>query len=395
MGLFILVYLVPVEMFAERHPLHSDFIVFYKSISFFWQEADIYQPVAFKEFSPFSEGLKIERIHLHLNLNPPLQTVLMSPLGLLSYSQAFAAWWLFSFSCGIGAALLLWLDKGTKTPAALLNMLLLLLAYYPTLLNLFIAQFGLILLLLCSAGWVALRRSHDRLAGLALGLAFSLKLFPGFFVILLVAQRRWRALAWFIGIFIACGIFAGLIAGFDSYRGYLGALREIKVSWYNPIWNASAMGFLSRIFGGTEDMPLADLPRLAHVLHYSLGAALVLANFWLARRDKTSPERLDLAFALSIVSMLLLSPSAWAYYFPLLLLPFLILWRRLGALQLGRNPRALLIFVWFLSTVPNALIPSGTITMNNPIIWFFWNGFYFYTLLLLVVLLINVGVKSR
>lgn len=392
-GLLMALYTVSIETLAEKYPLYSDFIKFHKSALFFWQGQDIYLPIAVTEFQPFPPGMEVTREFLHPNLNPPFQTLLMSPLGLLSYHDAFVIWWVFSLFCGIAAATLISTANKTQTPIAWLAAVALLFAYFPTLVNFKIAQLGLVLLLLCAIAWRALRQGNERLAGATLGLAFSLKLFAGFFLFMLIAQRRWMALSWFLGTFLTCSVVAGAVVGFESYVSYLSVLDQI--TWHAASWNASFQGYFSRIFGGSENLPLVNWPQLTHALTYLFGVALTALNYWLSHSNNANKQtdRTDLAFALGIVSMLLLSPLGWIYYFPVLLIPFWILWGKLGQFQLGRHPRAFLIFAWFLSTVPYPLLPSSE--LNDPMVWFFGAGLFFYSLMLFVILILHTAMELR
>jgi len=72
---------------------------------------------------------------------------------------------------------------------------------------------------------------------------------------------------------------------------HLTYLRVIdQVTWYAASWNASLRGFLSRIFGGSENQPLFNLPGVASGLNLLLSAGLLAALAWTAWRAKGSRE---------------------------------------------------------------------------------------------------------
>lgn len=389
LAFLIVFYTVPINILSQKDPQKFDFSAFYNSTLLFLNGDNIYKKIPHEKFEKTINGIeKIEKGFCS-NLNPPFQTVIMAPLGFLSYSQAFRAWWIFSLCCGIGAVLLLWFELEGRTPIMLLNILIIWLCYFPTLANMVYGQFGLLLMLLIIAGWFSLRHGKERLAGLFLGIAFSLKIFSGFFLFFLLGQRRYRTLIWFIGFFVFSGLFAGLIAGFDSYKNYLLILKEIN--WYASSWNASAFGFFSRIFGGSLNIPLIDCPWLTRTIHYLFGFFFVIASFILSKKDQ-SYGRIDISFSFSIVAMLLISPLGWMYYFPVLLLPLIVLWHETGKCQSNWQLKFFLVLSWCLSTIPHYLIPPKKI--NDPIIWFTWAGFYFYSLILFAALMLYLANKS-
>lgn len=391
-GVLGALYLASISFFS-RQPQSSDFAKFYSSARFFLEGRPIYSPVRVEAFGPLPDGSEATRKTLHPNLNPPFETLLLAPLGLLPYDRAFWVWSVLSLLSGIGTVILL--EHATRSVEGsanrVLGHLILLLCYFPTWANILYGQFSLLLLLLVVIAWVASRSGRDGIAGVALGLALSTKLFAGLFLLFFLIRRRWRLLCWLAVTFLICWLVALLVLGADSYRQYVSVLGT--VTWYAASWNASFMGFFTRIFGGSENTPAINMPRLAYALAYGSSLLLTLTLCWLAwpRRDESSPERFDLAYSLTVVTMLISSPLGWMYHFPLLLIPWLVAWRASGNSPRPRC-RAVIISAWLLSTFPSWLVPSPE--LNQPICWFTSAAVYFYALLLLggilIVLLYSV-----
>lgn len=177
-----------------------------------------------------------------------------------------------------------------------------------------------------------------------------------------------------------CSLSGLFLIGKASHWQYLKTLSTI--TWHSASWNASFLGFFTRVLGGSENTPLLNLPWLAYPLTWGLSFLVVFLLIWVAwpRPQEPTYDRLDLGFSLAIVSMFLLSPLGWMYYFPLLLLPLMAGWRISQNSPRMHLARILLVFAWLLSTMPHFLIKAKEMdTLTN---CFVWAGSYFYALLL-------------
>ncbi len=374
-------YLLSIGVWSA-HPASSDFAKFHASSRFFLEGKNIYSPVPIDAFGPPLESAKVFRETLHPNLNPPFLTLLLAPLGSLEYHVAFWIWSVLLLLCGIaGISLIQHATASTDGIERALRYSILLLAYFPTWASIVYGQLSLLLLLLIVIAWTASHLRKDQVAGIALGLAFSLKIFTGLFLIFFLLRRRWRLLAWLVATFLFCWLVALLVLGPDAYRQWLAVLGS--VTWYAASWNASFMGFLTRIFGGSGNTPLFNLPGLAYGLTAALSLLALACLTWMARpwAAGVPAERFDLGFSFTTVAMLLISPLGWMYYFPLLTLPMLLAWRMAHA----KSHKTAILLAWLLTTVPRELMPAAK--LNEPTVWFTWAGLYFYGLLILGTML--------
>ena len=368
----------------------TDFTAFYASLQFLLQGKDIYTPVPSDAF-----GL-IHTQHTggqtpHPNLNPPFFTLLLSPLGWLSHQAAFWIWSLLSLVCGVIGTVLIQRTSGKQDTDYTLIMLILLLAYFPTFNNILIGQTALLVFMLVAGGWVAARQGRERLSGVLLGLAFAIKLFLGLFIVYFLLQRRWRLATWFL-ITVAASWLLGLAAlGLESYEHYRQALAA--VTWQSYTGNASAYGFFSRIFGGSYSIPLIDAPVLGKVLSYLLTAILLVLLAWLLRPGQriATTVRADLGFSFTLVAALLISPLGWMYYFPLLLVPFFVLFRLAYAYELPQKFKLGLLLVLLVSSFPQLI---STVAEKHPAA-LTQAAYPFYALLGLSSLIIAVNVMLQ
>jgi hypothetical protein len=380
----------------SRHPINADFASFYMPARYMLEGKSIYAPVYIRDLGPLPPDFQLEREIRHANLNPPFQTLIIGPLARLPYITAFWMWGIISLlALGIGAVLV---ERGTRPPNSPrgplrpLIFLFLTLAYFPSWISVAIGQISPLIFLLLAVVWYAARKDHDAWAGIVLGIALSLKLFVGVLLILFLVRRCWRLLAWTAASVAVCIVATFPFAGPAVYREYLNILGG--VTWYAASWNASLMGFFTRLLGGSENPPPINMPVLAHILAYGGSALLVGALAWFARPTTRGRPAVafDLAFSLIIPVMLLASPLGWMYYFPALLLPLAVGWQAAAALPRPRPYRVALIVAWLLSAVPRLIISAPDI--RGPIDWFVWGGVFFYALLVFTAVLLALARKQ-
>lgn len=118
----------------------------------------------------------------------------------------FLAWWVGG-PAGVAAACLF--------PVMWLSI--------PVMQSLQYGQFHLVALLLAIGGMVAFERRQDAVGGALLAAAVLSKIFPGVLILLLIVQRRWRAVVWtasFAAVFTLSARLALGAAPFQAFFGY-------------------------------------------------------------------------------------------------------------------------------------------------------------------------------
>jgi hypothetical protein len=389
----IFLYCETIITFAQAEN-KMDFLKFYMSAKYSLEGKDIYTSIPMTTLkNPMAKMIpkmkekkgktsEPTRTTVHPNLNPPFETLLLAPVGLISYEKAYLIFSILSLALGLIAAIVISNEviNTRHDLSALLTIMIVILLYFPTWINIVYGQFSLILLFLITLAWIAAKKGGDCLCGLSLGLAMSLKLFVGLFFLFFLVRRRWRLLLWFFATFVLLSLLPLLVYGIGTYKNYLKILSEI--TWYAASWNASFLGFFTRIFGGSENVPLVNYPTVARVLTSLCSLIFVLWLTWLAwpQAQESRSDYFDLSFSLCIVGMLLISPLGWMYYFPILIIPASVVWRLARESDHRIRYQSLIVLAWLLGTVPHLLIPSAE--MNTFRIWFTWAGCYFYALLL-------------
>ena len=336
-------------------PWLLDFTKFYLSAQALDEGRNIYRAIPVDELGPLPLKLDYSRETLHPNLNMPFVTVLLWPFAHAHLSTAILMWTILSSGFVLVSA---WMLAGELAPSAkplefrrwmsagLLAILLL--AYYPSLANAALGQFGQVLLVILSAAWVSARRGHDRLAGMLFGLALALKPFTGLFLLTLPWLRRWRLLWWDLATFATLTLVSAVFVGPGSFLRY-GAMLQ-NVNWYGSGWNASLMAPLSVLFGGNEDPGWFDHPWLARLIWFICSALLFIVLVAPIRKLEDPRHKLDLAVGGVMPLMLLISPLGWLYYFP-------VIWITIVAIFIATRPIAGRLR-WRLAAI-GALIFSG------------------------------------
>jgi hypothetical protein len=270
------------------------------------------------------------------DLNPPFVILLLTPLGWLPSSAAFALWTLLGWLCaGVAASLI---ARACRSSSWLTIMAVALVTVGGATATAS-GQLTWPLLLLVTLGWVADRQQATRTTGAVIGAMTAIKLFFGLWFVDLVLRRAGRVLAIATAV-VLVGLLLGLLVhGMDGYASWLDALG--RITWTEKQTNASLLGMWTRV------LPPADVYTV-----WAASAAVVAAGgvgvAW-RRRDA------DIRWAVLILTALLVSPLGWVYYVPLALGP---LW----ALHV-RRPLAfvdsLLLVAWCIPVGSDVPSPAG------------------------------------
>ena len=189
------------------------------------------------------------------------------------------------------------------------------LAWEPTLSLLRQGQSGLLIAPLLVLGWFLLRRGRPVLAGIPLGVATCLKLYPGLLLVYLLFRHR-RALASALLTILVLSAAPVPFVGWRIYPEYYSSARIIAKMYGNYPANLSLLGLLTK-----NGLPVSG------AFVGLVGLVVVGAVIWRLQKT-TKPQlgnRFDLEFSLFLILMLLLSPISWDHYWVLLILPIVVL----------------------------------------------------------------------
>ncbi len=285
---------------------------------------------------------------INYNAHPPTSVLLALPLARLDYPDAVLAWntislVAFLISLGIVAVAL-------PVPRSLFLPVLALLTFcHPLYGSVYQGQLTLILVLLVTLTWALDRSGRPNAAGIVLGTAAAIKLFPAYLVVYFAARGRLRPLLAAVLSVIALTVITVAVLGLDTYLDYVQLVLPAQARFRSLGYNYAIAGLWSKFFdtaGEGECMTaLWSCPALARygTLLSDLAITAIVVTF--AYRARSSAQQ-DLAFASTVTAMLLVSPVTWDASLPLLLVPIAVAARH--ANRLCWMPVAFLLIVTLL-----------------------------------------------
>lgn len=309
-----------------------DFFQDWASARNFFENLPIY--TSHSETIPRYLGLNEVSVIIPYNAHPPASVLLFLPFAALSYPNAVAAWNVCSLL--FLAASLLLLIHGLRIPVrlwAVFPAVTLILLCNPLRIDLVQGQFNSLLLFLLTAVWYLSINKKDLPAGLVLGIATAVKLFPGFLLLYFAVTQRWRAVA---GAALSAVLMAGLAYttfGQQAYADYMERVIPSVRGYTGSPSNVSLQGFWTKLFDPErgrdvpQQTPLLQSPALGKTMGLSCVIAVAAATgIRLFRCHRSGSLDRNHAYGLTLVAMLLVSPITWDHYLLLLMVPFAFLW---------------------------------------------------------------------
>jgi hypothetical protein len=291
-----------------------------------WSLGSLAPALRAREVSAYEITIASHWVQAH----PPLMTFAVAlPMRLLGARPTILLMNFVSL-LALGASVLLLLRgfgvSVSRTQCA--AIIALLLGWYPVIYLLRVGQSGLLLLLLMIAGWHFLRKGQPVAAGVAIGLATALKLYPGLLLVYLLLRNR-KAFTSAVGTVAVAFLSIGLLAGWSVFRQYSVTVDFVTEAYRNYPSNFSLMGWLTYLSRPTH---LSEL--------WTGGIFLVLAAGMMAvpclmraagpswsegRREGPCPTPDDALYGTLIALMPLLSPIAWQHYWVVLVFPLFVI----------------------------------------------------------------------
>jgi hypothetical protein len=205
---------------------------------------------------------------------------------------------------------------------------------FPLRVNFLLGQYYVLLLfLLTLACWLYLSQWRFT-AGLFVGLAAGLKIFPIVYLFFFLRKRDWRAFTGGVVACLSCLAVSIRIFGWELNRIYFtqvlpATFRGECLAPYD-LQAASISSLLHRLFIYEPQLnphPAANLPLMFSFLHPLLLMAVMAPAILLIAPYEHSPRRVQLEWAAVLLASLAISTSPASYLFTLLILPIIFLWR--------------------------------------------------------------------
>jgi alpha-1,2-mannosyltransferase len=259
--------------------------------------------------------------HPHTSLHPPAAVLLASSFSELPFRTAEFFWTL------ILAAAIVWSCYAFGKAAGLSSKLsvplsIAVLALPTTRLALHNGEPNPLILALLVGAWLSLRSKADVRAGILLGIATALKLFPILLLIPLLRMRKRKAALWQIGVAVILSGICDLIIGIHATRTYLSGSRGNIDYWRAAGHNISLISIPFRWLTRNQWFHVASNHHLAATLVSS-----VLILLCLVAMMKTPALGSGDLFWAAVPWMIMISPLAWVDYLVLVLPLLLLLFR--------------------------------------------------------------------
>lgn len=253
-------------------------------------------------------------------IHPPFEALIFLPLTLLPYTQAFMVWDLLALLALFFVACLLRRSVPTLRSIAPWKFVFASLAFFPIFDCLLQGQDSVLLLLLCTLGFDALKRETNFLAGcwFALG-AFKFQwILP--IIVLIVVWKVKRVAAGFAMVSLILAFVSIGLVGWQNmlhYPAYV--LRVVNT----PSFGGVGSEIMPNLRGLLTGWPWPFLRTVGSIT--AVSSAVIL--FLLAAtkgRGKSHPQRLELQFSLAILVSGLIGWHTNAHDLALLILPLVL-----------------------------------------------------------------------
>lgn len=311
------------------HTLNTDFPNYYLTASLVHEGYDTSRVYEWLWFQRQKDHREIDQRLVGMVPITPFSTLLIYPLTSLPILTAKRCWLIFNL--GLLVATLSILRRMTRHPWQHLSLVAVL--SFPLRVNLLFGQYYVLLLfLLTLACWLYICQKPF-LAGIVVGLATGLKVFPAFYLLYFLRKRDLKAFAGGVLGSLGSGVASIYAFGCELHRVYLfqvlpSALRGEGLDPYN-LQAASLSSLLHKLFIYEPQLnqhPAINAPWLFAGLHPLLQMMLMAPALLLAAPNETCPRRVHLEWAAILLASLAISTSPASYLFTLLILPACLIW---------------------------------------------------------------------
>jgi len=314
-------------------------------------------------------GLSLLQFEKLDNYHPPFTALLFLPFSFLHFPWAFMLWNVFSLLIYVGLVLLLLQSYGLLT-ARWLRLSSVLLLWEPFTSSIFLGQLSVALSFAIIFSHLLLQIGRDRLAGVLLGLATLVKLYPGLILLYLVSQRRWRCSVVFVVTLISGLLMMILSMGSETLMYYIrNVIPEQTRVFANSPLNISVGSVIKTLFEPTIfSLPPFPFPVVGQVATLAISGLLISAVALFSYYHNETRFADDI-FSLFCITMLLTSPITWYHSCILLLLPLALLTRAFVRQETDASSASLLLIL-ILCGIPNQDLIDGFRGASEQLPWY-------------------------
>jgi hypothetical protein len=251
-------------------------------------------------------------------------TLAVYPFAGLPALAAKHCWLVLNFGLVVATLFLL----RAMTQLSWRRILLVAVLSFPLRVNFLFGQYYVLLLFLLTVACYLYLCQRRFLAGVMVGVAAGLKVFPVLYLLYFLRKKDWKALAGGVAGGLCAAVASLLAFGWQLNRTYLfqvlpATLRGEAIDPYN-LQAASLSSLLHRLFVYEPQLnqhPAVNAAWLFAVLHPLLQMAVMAPALLLAVPGESRESRMRLEWAAILLASLAISTSPASYHFTVLILP--------------------------------------------------------------------------
>jgi len=284
-------------------------------------------------------------------LYPPLFAVALIPLTWVSNDLAVRVWLLLVQAMVFASLAIVYRTIGRPSRGEVIALGVVLLTFFPLINSAEAGTMNAVSLLLLTGAWALWLRRREVPAGLLIGIAGVVKLFPLALVPYLAYRRQWRSLVAVAGA-VAVGVGIGFLVTSAAHNlYYFGDMLPHLGAGTGYRENQSLAGFTARLCDPSTAHHGGGAGWCGRILDWPLVLLLIGMVLFVSSRVRRS----GLEFALAVAALPLISSVTWSFHLVLLILPIALLIRELFDGRLSRNAGRLLMLAWICFSILPAI----------------------------------------
>ncbi len=301
----------------------------------------------------------------------PFLAVMSVPLLVFPVEKAYIAWFCFEMLCLLFiASMLPVLIKGKYDWKLSTLFFLILLGWYPVMVDLLNGQLTLLLTGILVIALLAWRKDKRILTGALIGLTIAIKMYTWPLLLYYAIKRDWKT--FLSGCITTAGlnIFALGVIGWGPFTDYyLHVTMQVSAVYHARLKNYSLWSIGYRLFEGAglnsgdsiNVKPLLDLPRLAPYVSAAIAGLFLVAGILWAIKTKDKA----IAFSILLCTALLVSPITWDHYYLMLIICLVILGSQLSRQDFPPWSTVTFAVITFMLFVFNEYISEVIFSLNG------------------------------
>jgi hypothetical protein len=365
---------------------------------------DIYNKAAYEKF--YEAFPQVKDKHHMLNYPPFIYSV-FAVLAPIQRTTMGCIWYILNILFMFGSMIFIYLALYRILPSDKLRELRFILYglafvfFSPVLETLLQGQVNALLMFLLSGTYYFYTKRNLKAAGIMLGIAVSLKIFPAFIFLLFMVRKEWKAVGWGIASIILIHIIIMLAFGAPPVTGYFANTSGSYMVFYTAMIqdNQSPVASVARLITDNPlNKPWFNAPWLVLPVRIAISilVPLILVLFTLkyGKNDNNEPVLQQppesgflghiripceyYLFPLFVMGIFVIAPLVWAHHLVLMLMAvpiFMEIYTARGIANLKEHVSLLLLItlLWVIGTFDGAVSPLSRPIANPMRFAYMWS----------------------